>query len=54
MIPADQNLSIACKDEYYRRLRAYNEWKERNLSAKGLLQKKDENTIESKGFQHLI
>ncbi|VDN08123.1 unnamed protein product [Thelazia callipaeda] len=31
---ADSKLSIACKAEYYRRMRAYTEWKERNMASK--------------------
>uniref|UniRef100_A0A1I8EZA4 Myosin motor domain-containing protein n=1 Tax=Wuchereria bancrofti TaxID=6293 RepID=A0A1I8EZA4_WUCBA len=33
---SDPKLSSACKNEYYRRMRAYNEWKERNLASKEL------------------
>uniref|UniRef100_A0A915Q8B6 Uncharacterized protein n=1 Tax=Setaria digitata TaxID=48799 RepID=A0A915Q8B6_9BILA len=34
---SDPTLSSACKSEYYRRMRAYNEWKERNMASKKLL-----------------
>uniref|UniRef100_A0A158Q7T3 Myosin motor domain-containing protein n=1 Tax=Elaeophora elaphi TaxID=1147741 RepID=A0A158Q7T3_9BILA len=35
----DSKLSSACKNEYYRRMRAYNDWKERNMALKGLAHK---------------
>ncbi|VDK81860.1 unnamed protein product [Onchocerca ochengi] len=33
----DPKLSSACKSEYYRRMRAYNKWKERNVASKELI-----------------
>ncbi|VDN93182.1 unnamed protein product [Brugia pahangi] len=33
---SDPKLSSACRNEYYRRMRAYSEWKERNLAFKEL------------------
>ncbi|MCP9262099.1 MYO6 protein [Dirofilaria immitis] len=35
----DPKLSTACKNEYYRRMRAYNDWKERNMISEELTHK---------------
>ncbi|KAL3994918.1 Myosin head (motor domain) family protein [Acanthocheilonema viteae] len=45
----DSKLSSACKNEYYRRMRAYNEWKERNMTSKGLTHKMQKNVNGNKG-----
>ncbi|EJW85609.1 hypothetical protein WUBG_03480 [Wuchereria bancrofti] len=46
---SDPKLSSACKNEYYRRMRAYNEWKERNLASKELTYMTEKNG--SKGLK---
>ncbi|EJD76471.1 myosin-VI [Loa loa] len=47
----DLKLSSACKSEYYRRMRAYSEWKERNLASKRLAQNIEQNGNRSRGLK---